>query len=255
MINKLDANDQAFIVEEVLRFLESNGVDVISLTMDGTRTNIKTAEKLGASFDIEDFRPHFVSRHGSKIWVILDICHMIKLIRNNFYGRKQLIDINGKKIHWTYLPTLNNVQQKERLHLGNRVTIRHIRFQKSKMKVNLAVQLLSSSVASSLRYLSSDETYKSKFKNAKPTADFIELFNNLFDIFNSRSIGGKIYTQALHPDNFDFLSNYMDHCAKYIKALQIKEAPKRKRKKPKNKKPKNKTISSKKTLLRTPQSD
>ena len=65
---------------------------------------------------------------------------MIKLIRNNFYGRKQLIDINGKKIHWNFLPTLNNVQRKEKLHLGNHVTNRHIRFQKSKMKVNWGFQ-------------------------------------------------------------------------------------------------------------------
>ena len=174
--------------------------------------------------------PYFYTLNGTKIYVILDICHMIKLIRNNFYGRKQLIDINGKKIHWNFLPTLNNVQRKEKLHLGNHVTNRHIRFQKSKKKVNLAIQLLSGSVASSLRYLSADKSYKLKFETAGATADFIEIINNLFDIFNSRRIGGKIYTQGLHPNNFEFLSNYMDYCAKYITALQIKEQPQQKSK-------------------------
>lgn len=129
----------------------------------------------------------------------------------------------GKKFIGIICQLYTMYKRKEKLHLGNRVTNRHIHFQKSKMKVNLAVQVFSGSVPASLRYLSTDKSYKSKFKNVGLTADFIQLINNLFDILNSRSIGGKIYTQALHPDNFEFLSNYMDYCAKYIKALQIKK--------------------------------
>lgn len=237
LIHKLDTNDQAFLIEEVLYFLESNNVDVLSVTFDGLKTNISTAKKLGACLDPDNLQPYFYSFFGTKIYVIFDICHMLKLIRNNFYGRKQFINRNGKKIFWSYLPTLHNIQQKEKLHLGNRITKRHIKFTKSKMKVNLAAQLLSNSVAASLRYLATDENYKSKFINVEPTAEFIEKVNNLFDIFNSRRIDGKTFGQALKPENIEYLSQYLDHCASYIKGLQVKKAPPRKRKcKPKSRK-------------------
>lgn len=242
LIHKLDTDDQAFLIEEVVYFLESNQIDVVSVTFDGLKTNLSTAKKLGASLDPENLQPYFYSFFGTKIYVIFDICHMLKLIRNNFYGRKQFINRNGKKIFWSYLPTLHNVQQKEKLHLGNRITKRHIKFTKSKMKVNLAAQLLSNSVAASLRYLATDGNYKAKFKNVEPTAEFIEKVNNLFDIFNSRKVDGKIFGQALKPENIEYLSQYLDHCAAYIKGLQVKKSPPRKRKS--KKKPKQTTRNS-----------
>ena len=61
------------------------------------------------------------------------------------------------------------------------------------MKVNLAVQVLSQSVASGIRYVAH---LTNKFpREAMYTADFCEFFNNLFDIFNSK--GKFIYLYPL----------------------------------------------------------
>lgn len=66
------------------------------------------------------------------------------------------------------------------------------------MKVNLASQLLSRSVAKALT-LCSEMVTGHKFSNVEPTVEFLETFNDLFDVFNSttykqgfkRSLGEK----------------------------------------------------------------
>uniref|UniRef100_A0A8C4NNJ2 THAP-type domain-containing protein n=1 Tax=Dicentrarchus labrax TaxID=13489 RepID=A0A8C4NNJ2_DICLA len=60
--------------------------------------------------------------------------------------------INGSII-WKYIVHLNNVQKKSGLHAANRVTDKHVNFAYQKMKVSLAAQTLSSSVAVALHTL------------------------------------------------------------------------------------------------------
>jgi hypothetical protein len=54
------------------------------------------------------------------------------------------------------------------------------------MKVKLAVQVLSASVATALRYLRVNK-YAS-FVDAEPTEYFVSCIHRLFDILNSRSV-------------------------------------------------------------------
>lgn len=51
---------------------------------------------------------------------------MIKLIRNTF-GEKKIKKENNE-IKWDYLIRLHDLQQKEGLRAGNKITIRHIKF-------------------------------------------------------------------------------------------------------------------------------
>jgi hypothetical protein len=57
------------------------------------------------------------------------------------------------------------------------------------MKVKLAVQTLSQSAASTLLFC--HEIKLRHFEDCPPTAEFISIFDRLFDIFNSRSPLGK----------------------------------------------------------------
>ena len=50
---------------------------------------------------------------------------------------------------------LQKIQESEGLHLANKLKLKHIRWQQQKMKVNLAAQALSSSVADAIQYSSS----------------------------------------------------------------------------------------------------
>ena len=66
----------------------------------------------------------------------------------------------------------------------------HIQWKKQKMKVNLAAQVISSSVANALHYCDT-ELQLPQFKNCNDTIMFLRDFDGFFDILNSRNPFGK----------------------------------------------------------------
>ena len=56
------------------------------------------------------------------VFIILDICHMLKLMRNTLGDGGILVDADGQKIRWQYLVELNKLQQEEGLHLANKLS-------------------------------------------------------------------------------------------------------------------------------------
>lgn len=118
-----------------------------------------------------------------------DACHMLKLVRNAL-GKEDIIDKNGNVISWRYIIELVKLQDAETLHAANKVRKRHAYFANEKMKVNLAAQVLSNSVADALTFLEHDLQI-STFKNASATATFCKHFNDMFDLLNSRNLYNK----------------------------------------------------------------
>ncbi len=85
-----------------------------------------------------------------KKFMLLDPCHMLKLLRNVFSTVEDLVREDGQQIRWRYIEELHKLQGKEGLRLGNKLKMAHIQWRNQKMKVNLAAQLFSSSVADAL---------------------------------------------------------------------------------------------------------
>ena len=110
-------------------------------------------KNLGATFDPHNMNPSFSNpaKPDEKVYVILDVCHMLKLVRNTLASCGIIVDADGNKIMWQYIEELHKLQDKEGLHLGNKLKKAHINWKSQKMKVNLASQTLSASVASALR--------------------------------------------------------------------------------------------------------
>lgn len=83
-IKSMTADTRANLVKQNLICLHENGISTIrSLTFDGPTTNINMAEKLGANMkniDENSYFDHPVTKEP--IVIILDACHMYKLIRN-----------------------------------------------------------------------------------------------------------------------------------------------------------------------------
>ena len=75
------------------------------------------------------------------------------------------------------------------------------------MKLKVAAQTLSNSVASAIRFLESLQT--PGFENSGSTADFIIRINKLFVILNSSNKFGKAAKQPISLDNIDFIENYV----------------------------------------------
>lgn len=219
-INGLKTEQLARIVEDVIFFLESNQIDIISLTFDGHKTNISVCEYLGAKFCLNDLKPYFFSLNGTKIYILLDLCHMLKLIRNHFAAKKIIYDDTNEPVNWYYLWKLNEIQKVEGLTFANKITDRHISFANEKMKVKLASQLFSKSAADSLSYLQSTNKYNQTFSKCSSTIRFVEIMNNMFDVFNSMSLYSTYsYKRALSPKNYVEIFSYLDDCVVYLKSL------------------------------------
>ena len=120
---------------------------------------------------------------GMTLYFMYDPPHLLKSIRNGLFNNG--FYYNSNLISFTYIKELYNIKREKKIEIAGRLTEKHINLSTfSKMRVDYATQTLSHSVASGLRtvVLLSDRLPK----EAIHTAEFCELFNNLFDIFNSK---------------------------------------------------------------------
>lgn len=139
LINGIESQTSAELITNALIKLHDVGVEVVSLTLDGTSEHFAALKLLGANFHFSDVRPYFSHPVTLKnIYIVFDACHMLKLIRNTFGDKKVLINCDGKKVEWKYITQLAHLQENEGLLDSNRINIKHIQYYKMKMKVNLA---------------------------------------------------------------------------------------------------------------------
>lgn len=105
----LNTSDKKKIVESVMIALEKVNVKVIGFTFDGTATNIAVANSFGCNLKIND-RPlltHFKHPSGDHpVYVILDACHMLKLVRNVFSSQSALSTVTGDA-RWSFIVACN----------------------------------------------------------------------------------------------------------------------------------------------------
>lgn len=166
------------------------------------------ANKLGCSIDTDNLRYSF--QHSSTVepvYFFLDPSHMLKLVRNTLGQVLYEYDSESNRVEWKFLEQLYAQQQEEGLHLGYIVTNSHIRYGKQKMKIKLATQLLSTSVADSLEFLLQNKV--AGFEVCSSTVEFIIIFDKPLDILNSRSMRVKHSKQAVYPVNFGKHSEFL----------------------------------------------
>ena len=180
LTKSLHAPTQQELVIHSLNALHDIGMRVWTITMDGHGTNQSMCKSLGCDMSVGSCSPKF--KHPADpshmVFVIFDPCHMLKLFRNLLSAYGFIVSENGK-VQWDYIKRLQNLQDDAGLRLANKLSQRHILFSRQKMKVNLAAQTLSSSVASALQCL--QEVGHPDFQDVKATVEFIQV--QLFPIF------------------------------------------------------------------------
>ncbi|KAL2096821.1 hypothetical protein ACEWY4_006028 [Coilia grayii] len=222
LINSMDATDKANVVRESLSRLYEVGIKVVSLTFDGLKTNIAMARKLGANINIKDMKPYFPhpEDQSQQVHVLLDACHMLKLLRNAFASLQVLYTEDGQKIEYKYIEALNTIQEKEGLRLGNKLKMAHIQWRKQKMKVNLAAQLFSSSVADAIEFC--DKGLKLKdFSGSAATVHFLRTVDAAFDVVNSRNPLGKGFKAPLKPSTKDRAEAILQRTEALLHGLRV----------------------------------
>ncbi|KAF0686751.1 Uncharacterized protein FWK35_00035301, partial [Aphis craccivora] len=201
------------------------GINVVSVTLDGCSTNVSMARILGCDFNYETLKTNIIlelsDNEKENICLFLDPAHMIKLVRNTF-GEKKIFQYKNDYIKFDFIETLFILQEQEGCHLANKLRKQHIFYFKQKMKVKLATQLLSKSVADALKFCK----YKlniDDFAGVDATVNFIELFNSAFDILNSRSINAVGEKKAMCKENFQYIAEFTEMFTEYVKDLKVKE--------------------------------
>ena len=165
------------LLREALDRLDAAGLDVRLVVCDQGATNRSLASALG----ISPKTPFFI-HHTRKIHFMYDPPHLLKSLRNNL--KTYDFNVGGHPVKWEYIEGLYKFDASHRIKLAPRLTERHIVLPCfSKMKVKLASQIFSHSVASGINLLTSLGKLP---KDAYHTARFIADINDLFDCFNAR---------------------------------------------------------------------
>ena len=225
LIDGIDSNTSSGLIRSSLIKLHEIGVEVVSLTLDGTSEHLSMVQKLGAKFDIacNVIQPYFLHPVTQNyVYVIYDGCHMLKLIRNVLGDWKRLLDSDNNKIEWKYITSLAYLQETEGLRGGNKLRLNHIRYFKMKMKVNLAVQTLSQSVADTLEFCMNDLKLP-QFQGCEVTIRFIRSIDILFDFLNSRNPYGQGYKAPLKRENEHIWWPRIKQILVYISTLKNEE--------------------------------
>lgn len=193
LIQNLNGASTANLIQEALIRLHNVGVEVSSITLDGPPVHFTAVTMLGAvmsmSNDAKPYFPHPVENQPD-VCVIVDACHDLKNIRSTLAEYKILIDGDGNKIQWQYLVALASLQEKDGLRLGNKLRLQHIEYKKMIMKVYLAAQTLSSSVADAIEFCWKILRLP-EFKDCEATVKFIRCIDFLFDFLNVRNPWGN----------------------------------------------------------------
>jgi len=134
-------------------------------------------QSLLKSLEVSQEKPFFANPFcpDRKVFVFADAPHLLKLLRNHLLDKEYRLQ-NGTEIKKENLQKILAIDSGE-LKIHHKLLPIHFNCTHStRQRVSLAAQLISHTTASALRCLFNDEK----------TADWIEMFDNWFDIFNSR---------------------------------------------------------------------
>jgi len=129
-----------------------------------------------------------------------------------------MYDLNNNKIQWQFVVNLYNYQKTNGFNLANKLNKQHILFEKNKMKVKYAVQVLSQSVANAL--LTMSDLKHPEFSNVQPTVDFLKIFDVIYDIMNSRNLSQRFGKAPLQKTNENNFKSVFEKTVTYITNLK-----------------------------------
>lgn len=213
-VASINAEQKKNLLLHCIQNLKTTGVQIAGVTFDGTRENFAMSTLLGCDlFSIQDEYYFETDYNDDKFVIYPDPVQMLKLVRNCLAEHSVFL-IGSEKIEWKYIVFLQNLQENENLNLGNKSKKSRIYFKSQRMKVKLAIQTFSKSLADAIDYCR-DVLKIEEFKNSHTTADFIRNINDIFDIINSRE------KTAMNKDNYYEIAQLCNENVEYLQSLQL----------------------------------
>ena len=112
-LDVLSGLECANLVKVCIQRLHDAGVIVVSLACDGPACHFPMLTELGARLTPPDLKACFLNPldPSKKIYILLDVCHMLKLVTNTLGDGGIFIDKNGNKIYWQYVAKLQKASR------------------------------------------------------------------------------------------------------------------------------------------------
>jgi hypothetical protein len=206
--------------------LEKVGLIVVAVVCDQSSSNQSMFRSLGVQVLMTETEahiqnsfanPHDPSRH---VCVVFDPPHLLKNIRNNMKQSKSVV-YPGGQASWNHIAALFDRESKASTlqRMAPRLTRKHIELGPFlSMRVKLAAQVLSHSVASALAACSALGVLD---RDASQTALFVEKVDNLFDILNSCNFKDvKAFRRPLSATS-QMQLDYLDECKQFMAQLRF----------------------------------
>lgn len=205
------------IVISCIEKLQAIGLDVLATVCDQASNNISLFNELGLTPEKTFFE---VDNHDVNF--MFDPPHLLKALRNNFlkykleYKRENFGTVTAD---WKYIYDFFEIDKGIEPRVAPKLTKNHVNpVGRSKMKVKLASQALSTSVAAGISLLKS----VGKFDEAAThTAFFISMIDKLFDSFNSKKICDKKKLLCSVKKDSDHI-NFWNDMLKFIESWEFK---------------------------------
>ncbi|XP_055526711.1 uncharacterized protein LOC129719215 [Wyeomyia smithii] len=173
----LSCTRQQEIIEESVRTMFKIGFIPVGIVMDQHPTNVMTARAIGVTVD----KPMF-DIDGHPVLFFFDAPHLFKSLRNNLFNKNVLFQ--DEIVSFQHIRELYKMDISKMPRLVPKLTQKAVELPAfSKMNVKLATQTLSGTTAKAINTYVELQCLE---KEVLPTALFIELFDQLFDVFNSR---------------------------------------------------------------------
>lgn len=218
LISGMKGEQKATLVLQAISMCHDVKVNIVAVTFDGCPANLTMAKKLGCNLDPKNLKTAFKHPEtGANVVIWPDPCHMLKLIRNAFHFYKELVTKSGKYIKWQYLEELHKLQELENFHMANKLRASHINFKDNIMKVKLATQLFSRSVAKALQFLCQILEME-EFRNVDETVNMLLLLNDTFDILDS-NVHGRGLKRALNTENHEIYFRRLDEAKDFFMSI------------------------------------
>ena len=224
LTNHVDSETLSKCITEALLKTAEAGLLVKTVVADGLKANLKAAKLLGCSLSPVDMRCSFQHPHfaGESVWFVCDPPHMLKLMRNLLGDTKILYAMSDdgtfRTISWSYISELHELQKKESLYLANKLSAKHIFYSNVKMKVRIAAQTLSLSVATAIDHLR-DDLKLPQFQGSEETCKFIRIVDELFDRLNGKNPHAVGYKAPLANFNKNLWTAFFNKAMHYLLSL------------------------------------
>ncbi|RXG53082.1 Transposable element P transposase [Armadillidium vulgare] len=203
------------VMFSILTELKNIGIKVVAITTDQGSNFAKCFKNLGVSIS-----EPFFNFQNEKIYVLCDVPHLIKSVRNTL--KNYNIRSNDGTAKWDDIRKCYELNLSNNFKFIPKVTEKHINVPPfgGKMKVKLATQVLSASMATAIHTATIINIPNKLGSDAVATAKFCNKMNNLFDVLNSSCvISSSPYKRALTTDGISW--KYLAEMCNWISSWVI----------------------------------